>query len=185
MLRKMLFALCLLAPAASQAAAMTEAEITAALNNKIRMVRHMALNPLLVKAVRKQNAEGLDSATIERRDRRWAQADSDDPLKAATQEGQHSVVIRRFVDMNSEFSDVVLTDDQGAAVAGYPLAGGYWQGDRPEWQQAFNEGEGRVYLSPLRQESASNVITTAIAAPVLNRSETIGVLLVGVRLGGR
>jgi hypothetical protein len=185
MLRNTIIAMAIMMfPSAVSAARLTNEQITQVLQDKIRVVQHMALNPLLVKAVRRQNAQSLDAATIEQRDREWRTSGDDDPLKRALQSGDHAVVMQRFVEQDPALSGALLADNQGANVATYRLADDYWQGDEAEWEKTYNKGEGQVYVSPLQLNEETGVISMYVAAPVLDRSKTIGVLVVGVNLGG-
>jgi hypothetical protein len=183
MLRNTIIAMAIMTlPSAVSAARMTNEQITQVLQDKIRVVQHMALNPLLVKAVRRQNAQSLDAATIEQRDREWRSSGDDDPLKRSLQSGDHAAVIQRFVEQDPALSGALLADNQGANVATYRLGDDYWQGDEAEWERTYNEGQ--VYVSPIQLDEKNGTVSTYVAAPVLDRGETIGVLLVGVNLGG-
>lgn len=185
MLRNTIIAMAIMTlPSAVSAARLTNEQITQVLQDKIRVVQHMALNPLLVKAVRRQNAQSLDAATIEQRDREWRSSGDEDPLKRALQSGDHAAVMRRFVDQDPALSGALLADNRGANVATYRLADDYWQGDEAEWERTYNKGEGQVYVSPIQLDEETGAVSTYVAAPVLDRSETIGVLVVGVNLGG-
>lgn len=183
MLRKTLLALLMLAPFAAGADQASDQLITETLKKNIRMVRHLALNPLLADAVQRQNASDLDMETIRRRDRSWS--DGGFPaVNADMHKGHHGLMMKRFIERNTDFSEAVLTDSRGANVAAYPAAEDYWQGDRAGWRKAFNEGRGQVYISPLEQDASTGLIQTYIAAPVLRRNQAVGVLLVSVQLSG-
>lgn len=185
MSRKILFALLpLFFPAIIFAAPPAEADIAESLRIKIRMIQHMALNPLLIKAVRQQNSEALDMETINRREQGWIAGDELSELKNSMLASNHAAVMQRFVDGNRDLSEIYLTDNQGAIVAAYPLTDDYWQGDEEEWTNAFNNGNGRVFIASLEQNKATNSILTHVSAPVLDRNKTIGVLVVGIKLGG-
>lgn len=181
MLRKISFVLLLVTPAATPAAEMDMAEL---LKNKIRIVQHMALNPLLVKAVRLQNSEALSSEMINQRELDWKANEESAPLKNSMLAGYHADIMRRFVDDNPAFTRIYLTDNKGANVAAYPLTDDYWQGDEEEWIKSFNEGSGQVFIGPLEQDPKTKSILTHVSAPVLYRARTIGVLVVDLRLGG-
>lgn len=185
MLRNAIIALVIIIlPATASAVRLTDEQITEMLKNKIRMAQHMALNPLLVKAVRRQNAREPDAAAPDALESAWRSAGDDDPLKRSMQSGDHAAVMRRFVENNPELSTALLTDSRGAGVAAFPLPDDYWQGDEPEWVGAYNKGDGRIFISPLKLDEKTGTISAAVAAPVMDRGETIGVLVVGVRLGG-
>lgn len=158
--------------------------ISQSLKNKIRMVQHMALNPLLIKAVRQQNFEVLDAETIQVREEEWKKTGEHEDLKKSMLTGEHAVLIQRFMDENRELLEICLTDSHGVNVASYPLTDDYWQGDEEEWIKAYNEGQGQVFIGSLERDEKTNSIYTHVSAPVFDRNKTIGVLVVAVRLGG-
>lgn len=158
-------------------------DISKSLKNKIRMVQHMALNPLLIKAVRQQNSEALDMDIIKQRDQDWQSGDSASELKKSMLAGSHASLMQRFIDENRSLVEIYLTDSQGADVAAYPLTDDYWQGDEEEWIESFNHGKGQVFIGALKRDEKTNSIFTRVSAPVFDRNKTIGVLVVGVRLG--
>lgn len=165
------------------AATQSEDDISESLKNKIRMVQHMALNPLLIKAVRQQNSEALDMETIKQREQDWQAGGEATELKKAMSAGKHASLMQRFIDENRSLVEIYLTDNQGANIAAYPLTDDYWQGDDEEWIESFNSGKGQVFIAALKQDEKTNSIFTHVAAPVFDRNKTIGVLVVGVRLG--
>ncbi|HEX7028309.1 MAG TPA: PDC sensor domain-containing protein [Gammaproteobacteria bacterium] len=158
--------------------------ISQSLKNKIRMVQHMALNPLLIKAVRQQNFEALDMEIVHAREQEWKTAGESEDLKKSMLEGEHAALMQRFMDENRGLLEICLTDSLGANVAAYPLTDDYWQGDEEEWIKAFNDGKGQVFIGSLERDEKTNSMFTHVSAPVFDRNKTIGVLVVAVRLGG-
>lgn len=185
MLRKAIIGLIIMAlPATAPAVGLTDEQVTKMLKNKIRVVQHMALNPLLVKAVRQQNARTPDAAELEARERAWSSSGDEDPLRLAMRSGDHAAVMRRFVESNPGLSGALLTDARGAGVAAWPLPDDYWQGDEPAWTQSYNGGAGRIFVGPLQLDEKTGTVSASVSAPVIDRNETIGVLVVAVSLGG-
>jgi hypothetical protein len=176
-------AVMLLFSSTSCAISLSGDEMSESLKNTIRMVQHMALNPLLIKAVRQQNFQVLDMEAIQSREQEW-KAGSTNALKESMLAGDHATLMRRFIDENRGLLEICLTDSRGANVAAYPLTDDYWQGDEEEWIQSFNEGKGQVFIGSLKRDEETDSIFTHVSAPVYDRNKTIGVLVVAVRLGG-
>ena len=173
----------LLFSSAPLAISLSEDEMSESLKNKIRMVQHMALNPLLIKAVRQQNFEALNTETIDLREQEWKTGSESIELKTSMLAGDHAALMRRFIDENRGLLEIYLTDSRGANVAAYPLTDDYWQGDEEEWIKSFNDGKGRVFIGSLKRDEKTNSVFTHVSAPVFDRDKTIGVLVVAVRLG--
>ena len=155
-------------------------ELAQRLRVKIRTVQHMALNPLLVGAVREQNQEGLDLNEIKTRDEEWKNADGLTRRMRELMSTPAARLLRDTVADGSTFTEAFLTDDQGANVAVFPPTSDYWQGDEEKWTASWAGGEGAVFIGPLEHDSSTNKFAVQVSAPVKDGAKTIGVLVVGV-----
>lgn len=183
-LSKLILILALLpAQTALGQAQLSETELRDLLRIKIRTVQHMALNPTVVRAVRRQNAETLSVSEIKERDKNWSGTDDLTTFKRSLQENTAGRFLRRHVSReDASFNEAFLTDNQGANVAAYPATSDYWQGDEDKWVNSFNDGEGQVFLGDLELDESTQTYAVQVSAPVLDRGRTIGVLVVGVTL---
>jgi len=171
-----------LVPYAGAQQDISESELEQLLRVKVRTVQHMALNPLLIRAVRQQNASGLTPEEVGRRDEAWRAAKELTPFKFSLQTSPAGHFLREQVQRSTSFNEAFLTDDQGANVAAFPATSDYWQGDDEKWSNSFNDGNGRVYIGALELDESTNTIAVQVSAPVLDRGKTIGVLVVGVTI---
>lgn len=160
----------------------SDSELEELLRVKIRTVQHMALNPLLVRAVRQQNASGLTPEEIARREKAWRATKELTPFKLSLQTSPAGRFLKQQVQRSTSFNEAFLTDDQGANVAAFPATSDYWQGDEDKWSEAFNGGDGRIYIGALALDESTNTVAAQVSAPVLDRGKTIGVLVVGVTI---
>jgi hypothetical protein len=178
---KVLFLAALLAPGLVVAQEkIDQDELKVLLRNKMRTVQHMALNPALIQAVRRQNAEGLEMDNIKKRDEEWKATKDLTPLKRSLQENSAGKMLRRYVTRNPSLNEAFLTDNQGANVAAFPATSDYWQGDEEKWTASFNDGAGRLFLGPVERDESTNTMAVQVSAPLFHQGETIGVLVVGV-----
>lgn len=157
-------------------------EIQKLLRTKMRTVQHMALNPVLIRAVRRQNAEDLGINSIKERDDDWKASKNLTPFKRSLQENSAGKLLRRFVSRNPSLNEAFLTDNQGANVAAFPPTSDYWQGDEEKWIASFNGGNGKMFLGPVERDESTNTVAVQVSAPLFHQGETIGVLVVGVTL---
>jgi hypothetical protein len=157
-------------------------ELEELLHVKVRTVQHMALNPLLVRAVRQQNASGLTPEEIARREKAWRATKELTPFKLSLQTSPAGRFLKQQVQRSTSFNEAFLTDNQGANVAAFPATSDYWQGDEDKWTNSFNDGDGRIYIGGLKLDESTNTVAAQVSAPVLDRGKTIGVLVVGVTI---
>jgi hypothetical protein len=157
-------------------------ELEGLLKVKIRTVQHLALNPVLVRATRRQNRAGLTLDEIKRRDDAWRVSKELTPFKRSQQESRAGKLLKRFVDRSTSFNEAFLTDGQGANVAAYPATSDYWQGDEEKWIESYRGGDSRIFIGPLELDDSTQTYAVQISAPVLDRDRSIGILIVGVTI---
>lgn len=155
-------------------------ELEQLLKTKMRTVQHMALNPTLIQAVRRQNAEKVGINEIKKLDDDWKGTKNLTPFKRSLQQNDAGKMLKRYVSRNPSLNEAFLTDNQGANVAAFPATSDYWQGDEEKWSESFNEGNGQMYLGPVERDESTNTMAVQISAPLFHQGETIGVLVVGV-----
>ena len=178
----LIIGLAMLTAAANAQEDISEAELEELLRVKVRTVQHMALNPVLVRAVRQQNASGLTTEEVTRRDTAWRAAEEPTPFKLSLQTSPAGRFLQSQVQRSTSFNEAFLTDNQGANVAAFPSTTDYWQGDEDKWAESFNGGEGRIFIGALELDESTDTVAAQISAPVLDRGRTIGVLVVGVTI---
>lgn len=176
----LMIGLFMLAVTATAQQDISESELEGLLRVKVRTVQHMALNPLLVRAVRQQNASGLTPNEIARREKAWRATKEPTPFKIALQTSPAGRFLKAQVERSTSFNEAFLTDNQGANVAAFPATSDYMQGDEDKWSKSFNGGDGRIFRGELERDESTNTVAVQISAPVLDRGKTIGVLVVGV-----
>ncbi len=170
------------APAIGAEPRIDAAALDELLKVKVRTVQHMALNPVLVRAVRGQNTQRVSLEEIKRRDDEWRGTKSLTPFKLSLQSNDAGRFLRGTVTRLNSLNEAFLTDNQGANVAAFPATSDYWQGDEEKWTASFNAGKGRVFVGELELDESTQTYAVQISAPVLDRGETIGVLVVGVTI---
>lgn len=144
------------------------------LDIKARSIGTLAFSPTLVRAVNEHNARDIDPDSIRQRHQEWTASARPTPFKVGLLRNEAGLMLEHLVRAHTDLSDAILTDRQGAAVAVHPLSEGYWQGDDPLWLAAFRTGQVQVRTA----DAGSSRVR--IAAPVIDRGETIGILMVGV-----
>lgn len=155
-------------------------QVREALEVKIRTVRHMALNPVVVNAVKDQNNKNTEALIIKRRGVAWKKSAVTNALKQEIDGNNASAFLKRKVTSSTEFSRALLTDNNGANVANYPSARSYTHSKTDSWSKSWNDGDGVIYLSKPLLDKRMGSHSVQISAPVQDRGVTIGVLMVDV-----
>ncbi len=167
---------------AQEQESLSQEELKQLLKTKIRSVQHMALNPTVIRATRRQNSESLTLDLIKQRDKEWKSTEELTHFKRALQENDAGRFLKRMIGLNKSFNEAFVTDNQGANVAAFPATSDYWQGDEEKWTASFNDGTGQIFMGPLEYDESTKTYAVQISAPLYDRGTTIGVLVVGVTL---
>lgn len=153
----------------------------AAIQEQILTAEKWAAHPVIVDAVKKQNAKKMTLDEIKAIDRGWISGKQED-LALSLQTNTAGMFLRRKVEGNPQlYAEAFLCDQQGAVVGEYPQTSDYWQGDEKKFTESFNTGDGRTYVSPLVLDESTQSFTVQISIPVKDQDETIGVLILGLR----
>lgn len=155
-------------------------ELLDRLETKLRTVRHIAFHPVIVRAVRSQNNEGLGMEVIQQRDAEWRSAQQENALQRSILHSRASQVLKTLVERNPDFSEAFATDNQGANVAMHPVTSDYWQGDEEKWTRSFNNGDGKRWIGDIEVDESTGLAAVQVSVPVLDQGETIGVVVIGI-----
>lgn len=157
-------------------------ELEELLRVKIRAVKRLAANTVIVDAVKEQNAKDLSLDEIKRIDDEWQATKELTPFKKSLQTNRAGKRLKRSVRRNPTYGEAFLTDNKGANVAAYPATSDYWQGDEKKFIASYDNGEGKVVIGPVEYDESSKTHAAQVSVPILDDGKAIGVLIVGVEL---
>ena len=160
-----------------------QGKLASILRGEIESVLKMAKEDIFINAVIKQNNQSLKAKTIGKRDSHWKSSDGNTDFKIHMLGLPASLQLNKIVSSEKNvYNEAFLTDNQGANVALFPLTSDYWQGDEEKWIQCFRDGNGVVFVGPMKWVESTRSQAVQISVPVKSGGNTIGVLVVGVKL---
>lgn len=117
-------------------------------------------------------------AEIARIDNQWGAAEYMDPLVQARLTNTTAQELLEFRNRFRSSVEVIVTDLQGAIVAGTSRPEHYHQSEEVWWQAAYNNGKGATYIGSPAIDEIRRIIVVKMAVPVFasNSSRVIGVL---------
>ncbi len=146
----------------------------------IRAIRLLASNKILRDAVYEQNSKAVSLARIKELDNEWSSTKEMTPFKLALQESEAGTLLKQSVLLNPQYTELFLTDDQGANVAAYPATSDYWQGDEAKFSKSF-AGAGRVFIGKQEFDESTKKVSVQVSVPIYsNDNRVIGVLVAGL-----
>ena len=138
-------------------------------------------DPVLVAAVKAQNAKRVPAATVKSHDEQWAAGKAEALVKQVTT-GPCADHLRTLIAGGTAHGETFVMDDQGALVCATAKTSDYWQGDEAKWQRAFNEGKGAVFIDRPKFDDSSAQRLAQISVPVLDKGVAIGAITVGISI---
>lgn len=158
-------------------------EIKSLLRHKIASINEVAYNPIVISEVKKRNSLNIPMDIVLKIDKSWSSYPIDHPVKKEMYETTVGKYLRTRVEFESSiFSEIFLTDNQGANITAWPITTDYWQGDEAKWRRSFNNGKGDTYIGKLEYDKSSATYAVQISVPVMDNKKAIGVLIAGIKL---
>ena len=146
-------------------------------------VMALGRDPVIVVAVRAENAKGKTLAQIRDLDRKWIAtpgiADFMDAL-ISSECGDH---LREIQTRYEYFAELFVMDRQGALVASTDKTSDYWQGDEPKFIESYNQGRGGLRISDVQFDESSQAYVVHVSVPVRDGNRIIGALTAAIDPG--
>ena len=183
-----------IAPAIFAAALATTAQASGPHEGPMRdyaegTVRAWTTNPMVVEAIRAQNAAhaGLSQSEIDGLDQQW---------RAETSSSSRPLIDRVLRTEASEFltnakngerglvTEIFVMDNRGLNVAQSDVTSDYWQGDEAKWQKTFLAGPGSLFIDEVEMDESTQTFQSQVSMPVVDPAtgEVIGAITVGVNV---
>lgn len=158
-------------------------EIKNLLRNKISTIIELTENPQIIEEVKQQNSKHIPLKSIKEIDKLWQSYDINHPVKKTMYASKTGSYLKSLIEFEqSIYSEIFLTDNQGANITAWPITSDYWQGDEAKWSRAFNRGQGDIFIGELEYDESSEANAIQISVPIMNEGRAIGVLIAGIKL---
>jgi hypothetical protein len=142
-------------------------------------IRAWGSDPVLVAAVKAQNAKRVPLAQIKSLDEQWKAGNAAALVEKVTS-GPCADRLRALV--GETYGETFVMDDQGALVCATAKTSDYWQGDEAKWQRAFDSGKGAVFIDRPKLDESSAERLAQISVPVVEDGVVIGTITAGVTM---
>jgi hypothetical protein len=142
-------------------------------------VKKIAADPVVIAAIKEQNAKKVSLAEIQKIDKAWT--DGDTKVSNEVSARPCSAKLQELLKKQPDLMEAFAMDDQGANVCMSDRTSDYWQGDEAKWQKSFNGGKGGVNFDERKFDSSAKTVIVQVSVHVLDQSKVIGALTVGVK----
>ena len=158
-------------------------EIKKLLRHKIAIIYELAANPMLIEEVKQRNELNIPLTYIKNIDSQWKSYPDDHHIKTSMYSSPAGAYLKARVDArDSIFSEIFLTDGQGANITAWPITTDYWQGDEAKWGRSFNNGKGDIHIGNLEFDESSQKNAIQVSVPIIDEGRAIGVLIAGIKI---
>jgi hypothetical protein len=173
----LLLSLCVSAAALAQSAQSMQKQLDA----EAEKLKSWSSDPILIAAVKAQNAKRVPLTNIKSMDAQWSAGNASGLVQQVTI-GACADHLRKLTSRSAAYGETFLMDNQGALVCSTGKTSDYWQGDEAKWQRAWNDGKGFVFIDRPRYDESSARNVAQISVPIVENGHAIGVITIGVAL---
>jgi len=139
-------------------------------------------DPIIVGAVKAQNAEGKTLADIKAMDEKWRGDSGLKDYMKALMENDCAKHLRSMQEAKPYYSEIFVMDNQGANVCQTDKTSDYWQGDEAKFQKSFNGGAGATFVDEVEFDDSAQTYLVQVSVPVMNEGVAIGAITFGINV---
>jgi hypothetical protein len=146
-------------------------------------LRRLARDPVVVREVKRQNAQRVPVETLQKLDTEWTATPALTPFKRKILSSACTRSLHRYREqLGRGVAEAFIMDNQGALVGATRRTSDYWQGDEAKWRAAFNGGRGGELREKPFFDESSQAYVVQVSLPVKDGARVIGALTVSVSL---
>jgi len=134
------------------------------------------VDPVIVKAVKEENAKGKTLGQIKALDAKWLATPGIDDFMKSLMDSECGRHLKDLQKAHSFLVEIFATDNQGATVALTNKTTDYWQGDEAKFTECYKGGQGVVHISDITFDDSSQMYTVEVSIPIKDGEKTIGML---------
>jgi len=176
----MLVALVLAAALAQDPPADAPRRVRGLANGRLALVRKVISDPELVRAISAKNKVTESESEVKKKDADW-QRDRELPLRKQISSNECAVRLKEVVQEDPAISEAYLMDNRGALVCSLGDVSDYWQGDEPEFQRTFGQGQF-LFVGDPAADPLTGDWTVPISMVVLDGPTKVGAATLTLRV---
>ena len=140
----------------------------------------LGTDPVIVAAVRAENAKGKTLDQIKDMDGKWKATPGIADYMQALMSSDCGQYLRKTLNSQPYYAEIFVMDNQGANVAMSDKTSDYWQGDEAKFQKSYNGGNGAVFVDEVEFDDSTQAYLCQVSVPVIDGGKVIGAITIGV-----
>lgn len=119
------------------------------------------------------NPEGTRPA-IDKMEADWPELRPEDPRLAGIIDNPAARFLRRYINVNRSYREILITDSIGRLVAASGKTTDYDQSDEEWWKESYAEGtSGKSYIGDIVFDKSANVYAMELAQPFVDHDQGV------------
>lgn len=140
----------------------------------------MGSDPVIVEAVKAENAKGKTLDQIKEMDKKWQETAGVADFMQALMDNDCGKHLKSIQGSEPYYSEIFVMDNQGALVALTDKTSDYWQGDEAKFTESYKDGAGAVHISDVEFDDSSQAYLVQVSVPVKDGDKAIGAITIGI-----
>lgn len=140
----------------------------------------LGTDPVIVAAVKAENAKGKTLNQIKARDAEWKATPGLADYMKAIMESECGKHLRKIQASAPYYAEIFAMDNQGANVAMSDKTSDYWQGDEAKFKESYKNGSGAVFVDEIEFDESAQAYLCQVSVPVRDGDQVIGAITIGV-----
>ena len=145
-------------------------------------LKTLGTNPVLVTAVKAQNATGMTLDEIKKKDEAWMATSGVDDFMKSLMSSDAAKELSKIEKSKPYFDELFLMDKLGANVAMTNKTSDYWQGDEDKFTGSFNNGAGGIDVGKVKFDKSTQAYLVQVSVPVMDGGKAIGAITIGINV---
>ncbi len=137
-------------------------------------------DPMIVGAVKAQNARGKTLEQIKTMDEQWKATPGYADFMKVLMESECGKYLREIQKKTPYYAEIFVMDNQGANVAMTDKTSDYWQGDEAKFLKSYKDGAGGIHISDVEFDDSTQAYLVQVSVPVKDEEEVIGAMTLGI-----
>ncbi len=139
-------------------------------------------NPIFVAACKASAAKDVSIEQLKKIEQDWVTAESELPIQSEVLHNECANELRRISSSNAVFGKVLIADARYATIAANDMTNNYYQASKAKFKDAYNNGDGGVFVDKPHLDKSTNVPIMQISLPVIDEDgKAIGVICWGLK----
>lgn len=139
-------------------------------------------DPVIVEAVKAQNARGTSLEKIKEMDKAWMATPGVNDFMKSLMSNACAQKIKSIRASAPYYAEIFVMDSKGANVCMSDKTSDYWQGDEDKWTRSYNNGAGGSDISDVKFDDSTQAYLVQVSFPVKDGGKVIGAVTVGVNV---